>query len=304
MTRNCSSATCTTRWSRPSGAPSRRTWLACGECRTELKALRGTARSLAAWAPPEPELRLPDRPRAGGAAAARRWSSRRPGARRCSGARARGGLARSPTSRSGTAADGLTVRTGWRARAGRRRQASPAVAAMRQRRRALRGAAADDQPAPARPRVIRRDAAGDDVDARRDGDCRGADVLRQVRQLLADSENRQQRELALRIGQVLRDVEGARRVDFDRIQRALPRSRASRTPRSSISAKWRTHLPRRAAAAEVDRRWPVIDRIFRGVIVKRGILWRAVAPMLAAARHGRGRRCGRPTCSGAGIRFS
>jgi hypothetical protein len=45
--------------------------------------------------------------------------------------------------------------------------------------------------------------------------------MRQVRQLLADSENRQERELALRIGQVLRDVEGARRVDFDRVQRSL-----------------------------------------------------------------------------------
>ena len=48
-----------------------------------------------------------------------------------------------------------------------------------------------------------------------------ADVLRMVRQLVADSEDRQQRELALRISQVLRDVEGARRVDYDRTQRAL-----------------------------------------------------------------------------------
>ncbi len=45
--------------------------------------------------------------------------------------------------------------------------------------------------------------------------------LRAVRQLIADSENRQEQELARRISQVLRDVEGARRVDFDRTQRAL-----------------------------------------------------------------------------------
>ena len=42
-----------------------------------------------------------------------------------------------------------------------------------------------------------------------------------VRQLIADSESRQEQVLARRITQVLRDVEAARRVDFDRTQRAL-----------------------------------------------------------------------------------
>ena len=48
-----------------------------------------------------------------------------------------------------------------------------------------------------------------------------ADVLRAVRQLIADSESRQEQELARRLSQVLRDVEGLRRVDLDRVQRAL-----------------------------------------------------------------------------------
>jgi hypothetical protein len=45
--------------------------------------------------------------------------------------------------------------------------------------------------------------------------------LRAVRQMIADSESRQEQALARRISQVLRDVEGIRRVDFDRTQRAL-----------------------------------------------------------------------------------
>jgi hypothetical protein len=39
--------------------------------------------------------------------------------------------------------------------------------------------------------------------------------------MIADSESRQEQVLARRITQVLRDVEAARRVDFDRTQRAL-----------------------------------------------------------------------------------
>jgi hypothetical protein len=39
--------------------------------------------------------------------------------------------------------------------------------------------------------------------------------------MIADSESRQEQVLARRITQVLRDVEGARRIDFDRTQRAL-----------------------------------------------------------------------------------
>ena len=45
--------------------------------------------------------------------------------------------------------------------------------------------------------------------------------MSRIRQLIADSESRQEQELARRITQVLRDVEGARRIDLDRTQRAL-----------------------------------------------------------------------------------
>jgi hypothetical protein len=48
-----------------------------------------------------------------------------------------------------------------------------------------------------------------------------AEVLRRVRALLDESERRQERELALRIGQALRDVSAQRTADLDRIQRSV-----------------------------------------------------------------------------------
>jgi hypothetical protein len=57
--------------------------------------------------------------------------------------------------------------------------------------------------------------------ARPTGSPGANDFTRVARQLIAESESRQQQELARRISQVLRDVEASRRVDLDRTQRAL-----------------------------------------------------------------------------------
>jgi hypothetical protein len=48
-----------------------------------------------------------------------------------------------------------------------------------------------------------------------------ADILRRMRELLAQSETKQQGELALRIAQVLRDVDAQRVEDLKRIQQGL-----------------------------------------------------------------------------------
>lgn len=48
-----------------------------------------------------------------------------------------------------------------------------------------------------------------------------ADTLRQVRSLLAESEQRQQRELALRVSQMVRDVDSQRRADIAKIERTV-----------------------------------------------------------------------------------
>ena len=49
------------------------------------------------------------------------------------------------------------------------------------------------------------------------------EVLRVVRELLAQSEGRQKSELALRIAQVLRDVDAQRVADLNNLQKGLGR---------------------------------------------------------------------------------
>jgi hypothetical protein len=48
-----------------------------------------------------------------------------------------------------------------------------------------------------------------------------SDVLQRVRAMIEDSERRQQRELALRTSEVMRDFDAQRRVDLTRIERTL-----------------------------------------------------------------------------------
>jgi hypothetical protein len=48
-----------------------------------------------------------------------------------------------------------------------------------------------------------------------------AEMLREVRKIIAESEGRQQRELALRVTQVVRDVDAARAGDLARVERGL-----------------------------------------------------------------------------------
>jgi hypothetical protein len=48
-----------------------------------------------------------------------------------------------------------------------------------------------------------------------------AEVLREVRKIIAESESRQRRELALRVTQVVRDVDAARAGDLARVEQGL-----------------------------------------------------------------------------------
>jgi hypothetical protein len=56
-----------------------------------------------------------------------------------------------------------------------------------------------------------------------------AEILRRVHDLLAQSESKQQQELALRIAQVIRDVDAQRVADLNRIQQGLGRLDAMTT---------------------------------------------------------------------------
>jgi hypothetical protein len=111
---------------------------------------------------------------------------------------------------------GLAIRTGWSGTAAAVQpaveQGSNAVSkadlrALEQQLRtelsAIQTAAASTASAPVRP------AAAD------------ADLVRRVRALVDESERRQQRELALRVGELVRDVNRQREADLVRIDRDL-----------------------------------------------------------------------------------
>ncbi len=198
--------------------------LSCADCRGEVKELRSTRSRLSSWTPPAPELELHVVRGAAAAARARYWT-----VSPAWGLAAAAMLVLSIASAVSNVElrlgpDGLTLRTG---------EARGAVSP-----------AATSSPAPAAAAV----AAAPDTTIRRELEALGRrlqhletgagtiavpaslrggaaqpapDVLRAVRQLVADSESRQEQELARRISQVLRDVEAARRVDLDRTQRAL-----------------------------------------------------------------------------------
>ena len=171
---------------------------ACARCRTEVDALRGVRRQLARWAPPEVNFTVESLTSGVGSDEAatshqspatghRAWWHEIPAWAQVAAALlvlgVSAGVANLDVRYDG---NGLSVRTGW---------ATPAPVAA-------------SAPAPVDVSVPARAAQSSD-----------ADLLRRVRALLDESEKRQQRELALRVGEVLRDVNAARQADLRTIDR-------------------------------------------------------------------------------------
>ena len=218
----------------------------CDDCRAELNALRGVRADLISWSPPQPDFGfrvvrepkvLPMRqswrawwtPAAGLAAAAVLVLA------------AASAIARVEV-RSGP--DGITVRTGWSAFApvtdrSYGETASRSVSASEQRfgETASRSLSArGDMVLPASTgrvdasmiesldrRLRALEAASRDAGAVRyaSASALDADVVRRMREMLAQSETKQQGELALRIAQVIRDFDAQRVADLARIQQGL-----------------------------------------------------------------------------------
>ena len=201
----------------------------CARCRNELAALRGVRAQLARWAPPEPAFSVID----GSEQSARRnpatqWWREIPAWAQVAAALLFLGVS------AGIAnldvrydANGLSVRTGWMppaAGAGAGSQTAAGVAAdgaaapwradltalERQLKEEFRTmqASSRSQTTPASPQMIRSTTPD-------------ADVLRRVRAIVDESEKRQQRELALRVAEVMRDVNAQRRTDLVNIDRML-----------------------------------------------------------------------------------
>ncbi len=198
--------------------------LTCGECRSEVPALQATRGRMAAWAPPEPDLEF--RVIRGGAsapAAAPRSRSIPAWALAAAASlvlAASAGLANLEV-RYGN--DGVVVRTGWaRSEAPQGTQAAnvpvaaspvPAsvdVAALEARLRELEGAMQRTEPAGVQTVGMSAGQASSD-----------AELLRRVRQLIADAETRQQTDMTLRLAQVFKDFDRQRRADLAFIQQGL-----------------------------------------------------------------------------------
>jgi hypothetical protein len=245
----------------------------CAECRTELKALRGVRADLAAWAPPEPDFGFRMISVRGGrdAAAAdlrpvvappvqswRAWWT--PAAGLAAAAvlvlAAAASLARIEV-RSGP--DGITVRTGWSAFApagssadGRSYGGTPSasardvrlspvtdanfIAEIERRLNALEAASARDSGV--------RNASALSV---RSSD---AEIIRRVRDLLAQSEQKQKGELALRISQVIYDVNAQRVADLTRIQKGLSNIDATVTAEAAAHRELTNYVLTSASARQ------------------------------------------------------
>jgi anti-sigma factor RsiW len=196
----------------------------CGECRAEAKGLRATRTQLAEWAPPRPELAFQVVRGAALPVARRRfWQPA-------------WGLAAAAVLVHAAAAslanlevkygpDGLTVRTGWgrvppaAAPAAVSPVATAASHASDQDLRQQLQQIADRQPQLETVPGVRPDAVP--VRAGTAPAVSNADTLRQVRRIVADSEERQQQQLAMRVGQVNRDVDLKLRRYAEFFQRGL-----------------------------------------------------------------------------------
>jgi len=198
-----------------------RSWLephlaACAVCRDELDALRGVRGRLAAWTPPEPARAL-----SGGAPPPRvvrgpwRALAEIPVWAQIAAASLIMGVSVGIANLQVEVGDGgLTVRTGWSRSATTEvsqgvvtADAAPWRADLAALRSEVETELADVRTAT----VAAAPAARDDADA----------VMRQVRALIEESEHRHQRELALRVGEAMRDVNAQRRADLVNIDRSL-----------------------------------------------------------------------------------
>lgn len=231
----------------------------CAECRDDLKALGAVRADLASWAPPQPDFgfRVVRGGRDAAEDAAEKTAIRTPVQSWRAWWTPAAGLAAAAVLVFAAASavahvevhrgpDGVTVRTGWPSAL-----APASASAPTQSARGYGETRPDVQIAAPKPQSGEggtSDANGRaEIERRinaleawsRDSGLRNAstlsarssdaEIVKLVRDLLAQSENKQQGELALRISQVIRDVDAQRVADLTRIQQGLRGIEASVT---------------------------------------------------------------------------
>ena len=207
--------------------------VSCARCRVELDALRGVRGQLARWAPPEmprqsamrdPQSAAGD-PHAAGRAP--QWWRQVPAWAQVAAALLFLGVS------AGIAnldvrydANGLSVRTGWSPRRPADAAAqAPSVPGVRP----VAQASTSADSAPWRGDLVTLEhqirnemhATSPPVTPPRAAAASDAALLQHVRAIVEESEKRQQRDLALRVAEVLRDVNAQRQTDLVNIRRSL-----------------------------------------------------------------------------------
>jgi hypothetical protein len=225
---------------------------ACAGCRAELIELGGVQTTLARWAPPEPRRAL-TAPVATSAAADRRWAALHDlpmWAKTAAAVLVAAAAVSVANVEVRYDADGVSVRSGWMTPAASPRAAvavagpgANAAAATRTDTRAVispaaaapAASAAIDAAVAARVSALRDElrrelsagpaaaspAAAPGTAALERNQTALAEAVRQVRAELEETDSRQQRELALRVAELRRDVDAQRQGDLVRIERAL-----------------------------------------------------------------------------------
>jgi len=202
----------------------------CARCRDELAGLRGVRSQLARWAPPEPALdtiRNPP-PAIRNPQAATSWWRQLPAWAQVAAALLFLGVSAAIANLDVRYdASGLHVRTGWmQAGAAAPIEGAPADSGTRALVSTGGGTpwraelAALEQQLRTEMRSVRT-AAAQSTAARASSPASDADVIKRVRALVDESEKRQQRELALRVAEVIRDVATQRQADLVKIDRTL-----------------------------------------------------------------------------------
>src|SRR5262249_42449974 len=192
---------------------------ACAVCREELDGLRDTRLQLGEWTPPEPKLAVTARQSSDVAPRRTLWREIPAWAQVAAALLFLGVSAAIAHLDIRYDRQGLSIRTGWSqpaqpaaGRASTDDAAAPGVnpweGAITSLERTLRPEMRLTH-GPATPPAPSASARDD------------AEILRRVRALVDDSEKRQQRELALRVAELLRDVNVQRQADLAKVNRAL-----------------------------------------------------------------------------------
>lgn len=193
---------------------------ACDRCRAELAAFEGVRTTLGAWSPPEfsssglPRRSSGNAPSGGGWREIPAWAQAA-AALLCLGVGA--GIANLNVRYD---ANGLQVRTGWSA-------VAPAPAA--EGRQPAAGSAGDPgvNAAPWRAELtaleqrLRADLRQPSPAVASLANALDDETLRRIRTLVDESERRQQRELALRLAEAMREINVQRQTDLVRIDRSI-----------------------------------------------------------------------------------